>query len=74
MERQRRPRALSETARLSPRRVYDRGFRFRWTPPSKQERTAVGAIAPQVTFWLANVTVLLRSDSPCCAVKRAIGY
>jgi len=41
----------------NPRGVYDRGFRFRWTPPSKQERTAVGAIAPPVTFLSENVIV-----------------
>lgn len=53
-EGQRVERSLSP---MSPRRVYDRGFRFRWTPPSKQERTAVGAIAPPVTFLSINVTL-----------------
>ncbi len=48
---------------LSPRRVYDRGFCFRWTPPSKQEWTGVGATAPPVTVLSIVVTVARLSNT-----------
>lgn len=57
---QRQPPDLASA--LSPRGLYDRGFRFRWTPPWKQKRTAVGAIAPSVTF--------AHKRDHCCRAER----